>query len=340
MRKFFILTLMVACLMMVSCVERRNQVILEKFVPISPEDSCAVKDASDKYHTEGNIDLAFAFDYKLAFQLYNYIPASDGGKTDLASAEANYFYAKEAEIEYEWDPKPQLDENGKKGRQLKLNQELWNKKKKEALHGIVIAPDGGHAAGWVHIFNESQIKNLLEHVNDIDWIESPLVVKVRVIGSISDGTTVKTNLLRFNIIPSFGTTIQMGSVYPMPEGGFQETTDENGNKVSAAKNEYDTIMNHCAFNESVIGGCFSGVDLAQSNCYAGDDEWARFIAETYGWEYFPGYAAAAVVEMIYNNFKKSADDKNTYVCCPGKAPEAPEEEDEEENSNGQQEGGE
>ena len=338
MRKFFILTLMVACLMMVSCVERRNLVILEKFIPVTPNESCQIKIGGDTYYTEGRIDLAFTFDYHLAFQIKNYIPGGDGGKTDLTTKEANYFYANEAEIEYEWNPRPQLDENGQKGRQLKLNQELWNKKKRETLHGIVVTPDGGMAGGFIHIFEEAQIKNLLEHVNDIDWIASPLVVKVRIIGKISDGTTIKTNKMNFNIIPTFGTTVQQGSVYLMPEGGFQDTTDENGKKVSAKKQEYDAIMSQCTFNESRINGCYDGQDYSEVNCYGVDSEWARFITETYGGTYIPGYAAAGVVEMVYNTLKKSSDINGYYVCCPYEAPEAPEEEEEEENATTQESG--
>ena len=331
MRKFFILTLMVACLMMVSCVERRNRVILEKFVPISEEDDCAVKVGGDKYYTEGKIDLAFNFDYKLAFQMTNYIPASSGGNTDLTTSEANYFYAEEAEIEYEWDPKPQAD-----GRKLSLDQNLWNKKKRESVHGIVISPDGGQAAGWIHIFEEAQAKNLLEHVNDIDWIASPLVVKVRIIGELADGTTVKTNKVNFNIIPTFGTTIQMGSVYLVPDGGFQDTTDANGKKVSAAKQEYDTIMAQCAFQNSVVGGCFSGQDFSQINCYAKEtgpwEAWEKYITDTYSGTYIPGYEAAGVVELIFNTFKKDASETGYYACCPGSAPEAPEEEEDDANA--------
>ena len=324
MRKFFILTLMVACLMMVSCVERRNRVILEKFIPITSSDSCEIKVGGDKYYTEGVIDLAFTFDYKLAFQMTNYIPASDGGKTDLTTAEANYFYANDAEIEYEWDPKPQAD-----GRKLSLDQKLWNKKKRESLHGIVVTPDGGQAAGFVHIFEEAQIKNLLDHVNDIDWIASPLVVKVRVIGEIADGTTVKTNKMNFNIIPTFGTTVQMGSTYLVPEGGFGDDPESYDYK----KAEYDAIMAQCAFNDPLVGGCFYGQDSSQVNCYAGDTEWERFIVETYGGTYIPGYAAAGVVEMVYNTLKKSGDESGYYACCPGSAPEAPQEEEETENAN-------
>ena len=325
MRKFFILTLMVACLMMVSCVERRNRVILEKFVPISADDDCEVKVGGDTYFTEGWIDLAFTFDYKLAFQMTNYIPSSDGGNTDLTTAEANYFYADKAEVEYEWDPKPQSD-----GRKLSLDQKLWNKKTRKIAHAIVITPDGGQAAGWIHVFEEAQAKNLLDHVNDIDWIASPLIVKVRIIGKLADGTTVKTNKMNFNIIPSFGESIQMGSVYVMPEGGFQDTTDENGKKVSAAKQEYDTIMAQCSFQDPMLNGCFYGQDSSMVNCYAGDTPWEKYISETYCQSescYIPGYGAASVVEMVYNTIKKTSSTKGTYVCCPGEAPEEPEEEE-------------
>jgi len=338
MRKFFILALMVASLMMVSCVERRNRVILEKFVPIAENNSCQIKVGGDTYYTEGWLDLAFNFDYKLGFQITNYIPKSDGGNSSasLTTGEANYFYADEAEIEYEWDPKPQAD-----GRKLTLEQKLWNEKKRVAVHDIVVSPDGGQAAGWIHIFEEAQAKNLLEHVNDIDWIASPLVVKLRIIGKIADGTQVKTNKMNFNIIPTFGSSIQMGSVYYMPEGGFQDTTDENGKKVSAEQQEYDMIMAQCAFKDPLIGGCFVGQDSSQVNCYAGDSDWARFVTEQYCQSetscYIPGYAAAGVVEMIFNTLKKSSDDSGSYVCCPGEAPAAPEEEEEDNaNANGDQ----
>ena len=324
MRKFFILALMAASLMMVSCVERRNQVILEKFIPILASDNCELKVGGDKYYTDGTIDLAFTSDYLLGFQMTNYIPASDGGDSSLTTNETNYFYAKEAEIEYEWDPKPQAD-----GRKLTLKQELWNKKKRESLHGIVVSPNGGQAAGSLHIFEEVQIKDLLDHVNDIDWIASPLVIKVKIIGEVADGTTVETNKMNFNIRPNFGESIQMGSTYYVPEGGFQDT-EENGKKVSAAKNEYNAIMAQCAFNDPIIGGCFEGQDSSQSNCYAGDTPWERYITETYGEDpYIPGYAAAGVVAMVYNTRKKSADDNGTYACCPVSAPEAPEDEEEE-----------
>lgn len=335
MRKFFILTLMVACLMMVSCVERRNRVILDKFIPIP--DNCEIKPGGDTYYTEGKLDLAFNFDYELAFQLTNYIPSSDGGNSELTTAEANYFYCDKVEIEYEWDPKPQAD-----GRKLSLDQKLWNKKTRKTEYRIVVTPNGGQAAGWVHIFEEAQIKNLIEHVNDIDWIASPLIVKIRAIGELADGTTVKTNKMNLNIIPSFGGSIQMGSTYYIPEGGFKAETDENGKETkSAEKVEYDTIMAMCAFNDPILGGCLYGQDAAMVNCYAGDTAWEKYIVESNGGTYTPGYAAAGVVEMIYNNYKKSADDGGYYACCPGEAPAEPEEEEEDaSNANGGASGGE
>ena len=321
MRKFFILTLMVACLMMVSCVERRNRVILDKFIPI-PE-NCEIKPGGDTYYTEGKIDLAFTFDYKLAFQITNYIPSSDGGNSELTTAEANYFYCNKVEIEYEWDPRPQAD-----GRKLSLDQKLWNKKTRKPEYRIVVTPDGGQAAGWVHIFEEAQIKNLIDHVNDIDWIASPLVVKIRAIGELADGTTVKTNKMNMNIIPSFGGSIQMGSTYYIPEGGFQAETDDSGKETkSAEKVEYDTIMAMCAFSDPILGGCLYGQDDAMVNCYAGDTAWEQYIVESNGGTYIPGYAAAGVVEMVYNNYKKTAGDGGYYACCPGTAPAEPEEEE-------------
>lgn len=322
MRKFFILTLMVASLMMVSCVERRNRVIIDKFIPLMESSNCEFRPGGDYYQTEGSIDLAFTFDYLLGFQVTNYIPSSDGGNSELTTAEANYFYFDEVEIEYEWDPRPQAD-----GRKLVLDQKLWNKKIRKTEHARVAKP-GDQVAGAVHIFEEAQAKNLLEHVNDIDWIASPLIVKIRAIGELTDGTTVKTNKMNFNVIPTFGTTIQMGSTYYIPEGGFQAETDENGKETkSAEKVEYDTIMSMCAFNEALAGGCAIGRDNAQVNCYAGDTDWERFIVEKEEGTYIPGYAAFGVVETIYNKYKKTAGDNGYYACCPGQAPAEPEEEE-------------
>ena len=52
--------------------------------------------------------------------------------------------------------------------------------------------------------------------------------------------------------------------------------------------------------------------------------------------YIPGYAAAGVVEAIYNNHKKNSSITGYYACCPISEPEEPEEpekENEENNSN-------
>ena len=331
MRKFFILTLLVASLMMVSCVERRNRVILEKFIPISEEDDCSVKINNDTFKTEGLIDLAFTSDYLLAFQITNHIPSSDGGGSEasLTTAEANYFYSDTVEIEYEWNPEKQAD-----GRQLTLEQDLWNKKTRKMEYPIVVSPNEGQAAGYVHVFEEVQAKNLLEHVGDIDWIASPLIIKLRVIGELADGTKVETNQMNFNIRPTFGATIQQGSVYYIPEGGFQA----EGNK-SAEKVEYDAITNQCAFAESIVGGCFYGQDSSLVNCYGGDTPWERYIAETKcnltnESCYHPGNGAAGVVEIIFNTNKKPQGDGGYYACCPPKAPEAPEEKEDEQNQSG------
>ena len=329
MRKFFILTLMVASLMMVSCVERRT-VVLDKFIPISADDGCEIKTGGDEYVTEGKIDLAFTSDYILAFQITNHIPSGEGSSSEssLTTAETNYFYVDRVEIEYEWDPRPQAD-----GRKLTLDQKLWNKKTRKTEHAIVVDPNGGQAAGWVHIFEDAQAKNLLEHVNDIDWIASPLVIKIRVIGKLTDNTEIKTNKMNFNIIPSFGESVQMGSTYYIPEGGYP--APEEGNALS--QEEYDAIIAQCAFSDSMLNGCLYGQDNAQLNCYAGDTAWERYIAETKcnlteGSCYVPGYAAAGVVEIIYNSYRKPASDTGYYACCPGKAPEEPEKKEEDENA--------
>ena len=338
MRKFFILTLMVASLMMVSCVERRNQVILEHFIPISESSGCEVKLGGDSYLTEGTMDLAFTKDYLLAFQIYNYIPSSEGGTTDLTTAEANYFYTKYAEIEYELDTtgSRQLPEGSKNLEGEGLLEENWKKKRQE-LHGIVVKPGEG-AAGVIHVFEEEQIKDLLKIVEkDFDWIGSPIVIKVKIHGSLSDGTKVQTNKMFFSIRPTLGGTIQAGSVYPEPDGGLQDETDENGKVTkSADKFKYEAQIDYCSFEQPIIGGgCFPGQDSARVNCYAGGDAgWQRYIAETYcsgsDCDVDPAFTGAgSVILALYKYYNAGKE----YRCCPQTKPEAPEEkEEEEENS--------
>lgn len=292
------------------CDEESNTcigVLLDKFVPIKDTNNCEIKVGVDTYCTEGQIDLAFTFDYILGFQMTNYIRSSD-------------VYAKEAEIEYEWDPKPQSD-----GRKLTLDKELWRKKTRKLAYGGIVVITGIQTADFVHIFEEAQAKDLLDHVDDINWIESPLIIKMRIIGELADGTEVKTNKMNFNIVPTFGKTIQTGSVYLVPEGGFQDTTDDNGKKVSAEQQEYDTIMAQCSFQDPLLNGCFSGQDSSQVNCYAGDSDWEKYVTETYGGTYIKGYGAASVVETIFNTYKKGTSDNGHFTCCPYEAPEAPEE---------------
>ena len=329
MRKFFILTLMVASLLMVSCVERRNRVIIDKFIPITEDSDCMAKVGGDVHYTEGSIDLAFTFDYYLAFQITNYIPSSDGGSdSSLTTAEANYFYCDEVEIEYDWWPKAQYPS----GAQLSLDQNLWNKNKRKMDSAVVIPPNGQQAAAAVHIFNEAQANDLLDHVNDIDWIANPLIIKIRAVGKLADGTEVKTNQMKFNIIPNFGESIQMGSTYPYPDGGFQAQTGSDGKEVCAEKVHYNVIKDYCAFEAARLNGCAAGQDTTLANCYAGDTPWERYITEKFGGTYTPGFAAMGVVEMIYNTYKKSSDDTNYYMCCPGELPEEPECPEEEDDS--------
>ena len=125
----------------------------------------------------------------------------------------------------------------------------------------------------------------------------------------------------------------MGSTYPIPEGGFQAETNEKGEVTRTAEQvEYDTIVAQCGFLDPLVNGCLYGQDYAQVNCYAGDTAWERYIVESNGGTYIPGYAAAGVVEMIYNSYKKTAGDTNYYACCPGQAPEEPEDPEDDDSS--------
>ncbi|MGI6393222.1 MAG: hypothetical protein ACOX2F_00560 [bacterium] len=323
MRKIYFLALIAVSMILGACVEQHNLVVLDKFVPISAKDQCEIKVGGDRYYTKGTIDLALTGEYKLAFQITNYISSSEAsemGSTEapIGSAETNRFFAKWVEIKYEWDPRPQPD-----GRRLSLTGDLWNKVKRIEVHGVVADPEGGQNAGYVDIFTEVQAKDLLEHVNDIDWIASPLLIKMKVVGEITDGSKITTNTLHFNVMPTFGKSIQMGSVYPEPAGGFADD-----------KEWYDTVMYHCAFEAPIVDGCLVGQDSAMSNCYAGDTPWQKYIATSRCHLdpsvddcYRTGYGAASVVEVFFNRYQKSTTDDKYYHCCPGEAPDAPEEEE-------------
>ncbi|HNW82006.1 MAG TPA: hypothetical protein PKG52_03860 [bacterium] len=319
MRKNFILTLIAVVMLLGACVEQHNRVVLEKFVPITTTDQCAVKVGGDKYYTRGEIDLAFTDRYLLPFQITNYMSSSkvsDVGSADapISSGETNSYYIKWVEVKYEFYSDANLDGN------------LWGGKRIE-VHGVVATPEGGQNAGAVDIFSEEQAKDLLKHVNDIDWVAYPLIINMKVVGEITDGTEIETNSLNFNIVPSFGESIQMGSTYREPEGGFPVI--DNKPAICA---QFDAIMSMCAFNEPIVNGCFVGQDSAMTNCYGGDTEWQKYIATSrcnldpaVSDCYYNGYGAYSVVEVVYNKYKKSPTDKGYYWCCPGTEPEEPEE---------------
>ncbi len=317
MRKIFIFTLVVSALLLGACVEKRNLVVLDKFVPRN--DSCAIEAGGDVYYTKGYIDLAFMDRYRLGYEIINYISSGAASKVNgdmtVDTAETNYFYAKWAEIEYEWDPRQQAD-----GKQLQLNPNLWNGTTRvEVTNAVVVGPEGGEAAGMVDVLTEVQARDLLAHVYDIDWIASPLIVKLKVFGELTDGTEIETNTLRFNLIPQFGDSIKMGSIYYEPAGGFADICAE-----------YDKIIEMCAFGEP-LNGCIVGQD-SFVNCYAGDSNWMEYVAKSRCHLdpadsdcYYVGYGAKSVVEVYYNAYKKSATDGGYYWCCPAVAPEEPEE---------------
>lgn len=317
MRKIFILTLMAVVLFLGACVEQHNRVVLDKFVPISPSEQCQLKVGGDKFYTKGEIDLAFTDRYTLPFQITNYITSSmisDSGSTDapIGSAETNMYYAKWVQVRYEFHP------------DAGLSGDLWGGRRIEVF-GIVTTPEGGQAAGAVDIFTEEQARDLLAHVNDIDWVAYPLIVKIKVVGEITDGTEIETNALNFNIVPSFGESIQMGSTYYEPEGGYPDTADK-----PAVCARWETQMSMCAFEDPLVNGCLVGQDSSMVNCYAGDTPWQQYIATSRCHLanptdcYYTGYAAMSVVEVVYNKYKKNPSDNGYYWCCPGTEPEEPE----------------
>jgi len=316
MKKIFILAIIASALLLGACVEKRNMVVLDKFVPRDKE--CAIVAGGDLYYTKGHIDLAFTDQYSLGFQITNYIGSSTTSKVNgdltVDTGETNYFYVKWAEVEYEWDPRAQAD-----GKQLQLNANLWNKARRIEVHGVVAGPNGGVNAGAIDILTEVQARDLLAHVGDIDWVASPLIVKLKIIGELTDGTEIETNTMRFNLEPYFGEMIQMGSTYYEPAGGFADDCEK-----------HDVIIKQCAFNEPLIG-CAIGQESSM-NCYAGDTAWQEYIAKSrchldpaVSDCYYPGYGAKSVIEVVFNAYKKSPNDGGYFWCCPGVEPEEPQE---------------
>ena len=318
MKKILIFAVIASALMLGACVEKRNLVLLDKFVPITSQTQCKITAGGDLYYTKGEIDLAFTDRYLLPFQITNYITSSATSKVNgditVDTGETNYFYVKWAEVEYEWDPRAQAD-----GKQLQLTAALWNGTKRIEVHGVVAGPDGGQNAGAVDILTEVQAEDLLAHVEDIDWVASPLLIKLKIIGELTDGTEIKTNTMRFNLEPYFGDTIQMGSVFYEPVGGFADVCVR-----------HEAIIAQCLFNDPLVG-CIVGQDSSMANCYAGDSDWMRDVSELKCHLadpadcYYPGYGAKSVVEVIYNAYKKNPNDGGYYWCCPGETPEEPEE---------------
>ncbi len=340
MKKIFI-SVLFAVLFTGACAEKSNLVVLDKFVPITPQTQCNVNPGGDRYYSKGYIDLAFTGRYLLGFQITNYMSSSqtDGtGATDapISTIETNRFMVKRAEIEYEWDMRAQAD-----GRRVQLTDALWGGTKEVEIHDVVVVdPEGGQAAAYLDIFTEAQAKDLLRVVEEVtvsegveapvfDWVTSPLLVSVRIIGELSKGKKISTNTLTFSIIPSFGTSIMSGTMYYRPWRGFEDDTEE-----------WETMRDTCSFSSPLVGGCFPGQDFSLINCHADDaahpgssKEWMKFVAtsrchlDSSEDCFHPENYTQGVMEVIFNRYRKSSDDDGYYLCCPGVLPPEPQEEE-------------
>jgi len=133
-------------------------------------------------------------------------------------------------------------------------------------------------------------------------------------------------------VPTFGDSIQMGSTYRIPPGGFM-----------SEKAAWEQIKAMCAFSSPLLGGCLVGQDFSMVNCYAdmGNlptvNDWQKHVAISRCHLanptdcYDPGYHVGSVIEVVFNGFRKSADeitDGTYYACCPSELPPEPEEEQE------------
>lgn len=288
-----ILILMVLAMMVMAC-SANPQVVLEKFVPVTPDQSCKVIAGGDLAQFDGFIDTGLTNNYFLAFEVANYLISTEqsGGTTDFPNeyGDASKFQMERAYIEYDFHPGSNL------------NGAVWTNRR-ISIKSAVIDPGGSRQAASIYALTEEQWQDFRTHTEGFDWVSYPLVISVQIEGTTLGGQLMRTNTLQFNLIPVFVEMVQSGAVYITPAGGFPAPTGTN----TLSMEEYNTINGACLFQEPLINGCFIGQNGSLINCHAAMD-------------------AGDIIETVFDARYPDADG-GSWTCCPLKVPEKPKEEE-------------
>ncbi len=302
--KRVVLAAVAALFLTIACANSEQSVILEKFIPLSEQNSCKLDVASILWYDIGYMDIYFTQQYLLPFKMVNYMNVSSqtgdmNPEQSYDIHEANRWKLERLILEYELPPVPGVDGGA------------WATRTVES--GVLIDPEGGKIAGAVDLFTTAQHTNLRNIFTTLfnagvifDWETYPIIVDVQGEGiKLGGGDRIRTNKLRFSLVPLYGLSVMMGSVYPVNDDWPTDEELQEQYPVEAAyeqakyerdKEIYDVIMEYCYFPTSHLEGCFPGQDGALLDCYTfgGADDLIRSL--------FPG-----------------------YECCPIEQPDEPEE---------------
>ncbi len=305
MKRIFLLCVAVA-IMVAACANEEQSVVLEKFIPVTDENDCKIELDSKYWYDKGYVDVYFSASYPLVYKLVNYMAASAASgqgapEGTIDSQEANRWQLKKIILSYELPGVPGVD------------GDAW--RRREVLSQAVVDPEGGKAAGSVELFTNEQFTNLQQIFSlfasaqaTFDWRTYPIIVTVQAEGvKLGGGDVIRTNKLRFNLVPVYAISAMSRIVYPVdPDWPTDEEIDNDSTMTDAQKEQarydrdkdiYDTQMLHCAFpTEHLTGGCFPGVDGALVDCHT--------------WE-----GSAGLIEALYPG----------YACCPPEEPDEPQE---------------
>ena len=287
---------------MIACANSEQSVFLKKFIPWSEDTGCKISTGTSQAYSTGYVDVYFTSEYMLPFQIINEMGASAAtgqgtGGAPYDTAEANYWVLKKVILWYEVPPVPDVDEDA------------WERR--EVVAEVMVDNAGGELVGMVQILTWRMADNLRAifarfRANNaaFDWETYPIIVTVQAEGiKQGGGDIIRTNKLRFNLVPLFGTSIRPAAIYPDKgwptdqEIEAQYPPDEwEQRKYERDKDKYDTIMAYCDFSRDHLVGCAPGQDYGLVDCYTDI-----------------GYTEA--IEALYPGFN----------CCPYEAPEEPQE---------------
>ncbi len=289
-----------------ACANSEQSVFLQKFIPWSEDTGCKISTGSQEAYSTGYVDVYFTNEYWLPFQIVNEMVSSavagqgvEGATYD--TAEANYWVLKKMILWYEVPPVPDVD------------GDAWERR--EIVAEVMVDNAGGELGGMVQILTWDMADNLRTifarfraNNAEFDWGTYPIVVTVQAEGiKQGGGDVIRTNKLRFNLVPQFGSSVRFGALYPDKGWPSDEDieaqyppADWEQKKYERDKDKYDTIMAYCDFSSDHLVGCAPGQDYGLVDCYTAS-----------------GYAEA--LEALFP----------TWNCCPYEAPEEPKEPEEE-----------